>query len=171
MRSHHSSEKIRKIPPMMMAGAAAVPVQFASPSRLPSQPRVSPDGKTLSFISGGQIMLQSLESTTPDPPVTLLASPTCSAGTEMGGSVYCWSADSKLIFFVSNGKPHVIDSCGGVPRAFKSIEGVKIYGPAATSSGIGCCFEDEKQIGLCKFSLDGTEWPGISPLSFPMNLH
>ena len=101
----------------------------------------------------------SLDPAAHDAPVTLTQRP-CSAGTEMGGGVYCWSKDDRFIVFVAEGKPYAVSASGGVPRALPVVANYLFYAPTAAGDSVAFCVEDKKHIGFCTLSLLADEWPG-----------
>lgn len=140
-----------------------VPMQYVLPAGGPSQPRVSPDGRTLAYLIGGQIKLQSLEHGASASPLSLTASPTCSAGTEMGGGVLSWTKDGQSIVFISQGKPYIVPACGGIPRPLTTACDALLYAPVPMGDGVALCVEDQKHIGLCSLALKGD---GAAPSAY-----
>ena len=137
-----------------------VPLSFVVPASAPSQPRVSPDHKTLTFLLGGHIKVINIDGWSFDAAASLTSSLPCSAGTEMGGSAHSWSADGKSIIFISNGKPYIVPAAGGVPTPLPVLANTLFYAPAPMSNKVAFCVEDDKHIGLCSLTLHADEWPG-----------
>lgn len=129
-------------------------------------PRISLDGKKVAYIQslekGSFLFIYDIESQSHQ---QLISRNSLSTGTPYGGGTYCWSHDSKFIYFTSKGKLHRIDADGGLEEPLNSLG--NSFSLFASADWLLFSVEHDDHMSLGRLKLDENihrNWPTRLPI-------
>eukprot|EP01114_Cavostelium_apophysatum_P015665 TRINITY_DN4318_c0_g1_i1.p1 TRINITY_DN4318_c0_g1~~TRINITY_DN4318_c0_g1_i1.p1 ORF type:complete len:644 (+),score=39.23 TRINITY_DN4318_c0_g1_i1:31-1932(+) len=152
---------------------SGIPLEYFAAGSNFSNAKMSPDKEKLSFLLDGVLFIANISRIgengisvdTGSMTAVTTRDVSISTGTEYGGGTYCWSSNSKFIFFASKGRLHRVRAEGGLPEKFPSVADALCYAPTHSSDDtLMFCVEGHNgmSIGIIRNALQkniDAAWP------------
>jgi dipeptidyl aminopeptidase/acylaminoacyl peptidase len=129
-------------------------------SRVVTEPRWSPDGRTVawveSFAARTDLVVSPVDRSAPPVAVTPDV-PVASVGA-YGGGVFCWGGAGHLVYAAHDGRLLRVPSGGGAPVVLH--EGGRVAAPSASADGSRVAFvvERDDSCDIAVVPVDGSQW-------------